>query len=127
MTNTKVDDALLDAIAQAFNSRDIDRIMEFFAEDAVFATARGPHPYGERYVGKPAIGRFLGDRFKSIPDMRWENQYRFVSGDRAVSCWIVEGKNPAGESLNFFGCDLYTFRDGKIVYKDTYWKSSDEK
>ncbi len=96
---TKVDEALMHAIHDAFNSQDVDRIAEFFAEDGIFATARGPHPYGERYVGKAAIKEFLAKRFKSIPEMRWEHLYRYVAGDRAVSYWIVKGKSSTGEDL----------------------------
>jgi SnoaL-like protein len=66
----EIGEALMEAIHEAFNSRDVDRIIAFFAEDGVFATARGPHPYGERYVGKAAIREFLAKRFASIPDMR---------------------------------------------------------
>lgn len=121
---TKVDEALMHAIHDAFNSQDVERIADFFAEDGVFATARGPHPYGERYVGKTAIKEFLAKRFKSIPQMRWEHLYRYVAGDRAVSYWIVKGKSDTGEDLNLHGCDLYTFdQNGKISYKDTFWKS----
>jgi hypothetical protein len=120
----EVDDTLMEAIHQAFNSRDVDRIVTFFADDGVFSTARGPHPYGERYVGKAAIKEFLATRFKSIPDMRWEHLYRYVAGDHGVSYWIVKGKNANGEDLNLHGCDLYKFKDGKIVYKDTFWKSN---
>src|SRR3569833_1053241 len=113
----------MEAIHQAFNSRDVERIGEFFAEDGVFATARGPHSYGERYVGKAAIKKFLADRFKSIPDMRWEHKYRYTCGDRGVSYWVVRGKDAKGEVLELNGCDLYEFKNGKIVYKDTFWKS----
>jgi hypothetical protein len=109
MTKTEVDDALLESISDAFNSRDIDRIMSFFADDAVFATARGPHPYGERYVGKAAIGKFLGDRLlvtsrqaisyetsptsiKSAPAMRRElrNHRRFLRYKVYVYCSMEE-------------------------------------
>lgn len=123
MAEVKVDDALMAAIHDAFNSRDVERIGEFFAEDGVFATARGPHAYGERYVGKAAIKKFLADRFKSIPDMRWEHKYRYTCGDRGVSYWVVTGKNANGENLHLNGCDLYEFKNGKIVYKDTFWKT----
>lgn len=118
-----VDDNLMGAIHDAFNSRDVEKIVSFFADDGVFSTATGPHPYGERYVGKAAIAKFLSDRFKSIPDMSWEHKYRYVCGNRGVSYWVVTGKTATGEAINLHGCDLYDFKDGKIVYKDTFWKS----
>ena len=117
-----VDEALMQDIHDAFNARDVGRICDLFAEDGVFATARGPHAYGERYVGKEAIGRFLTERFANIPDMSWQHQYRWFHGTRAVSYWTVTGKDARGETLELNGCDLYEFQDRKIKYKDTLWK-----
>ena len=113
---------LLLQINAAFNSRDVNRILAFFADDATFLMARGPEPCGRRVQGKAAIGTVLADRFKVIADMRWDHIDHFVTGDRAVSVWTVTGRGADGETLNYQGCDLYRFRDDKILHKDTYWK-----
>ena len=114
--------ARLMEINAAFNSRDVDRIMSFFEEDATFLMARGPEPVGRRVHGKAAIGQVLADRFKVIRDMRWDHVDHFVAGNRAVSVWMVTGTGADGERLNYQGCDLYEFRGDKILNKDTYWK-----
>ena len=55
--------------------------------------------------------------------MRWEEMSHFIDGDRAASEWVVRGTNrQTGEKLELLGCDLWAFRDGKVVMKDTYWK-----
>jgi ketosteroid isomerase-like protein len=113
---------LLMQINAAFNSRDVERILGFFAEDATFLMARGPEPCGRRVQGKAAIGKILADRFKVISGMRWDHLDHFVTGDRAVSVWMVTGKGADGEVLNYQGCDIYRFRGDKILHKDTYWK-----
>ena len=113
---------LLLQINAAFNSRDVNRIMAFFAEDATFLMARGPEPCGRRVRGKAAIGQVLADRFKVIRDMRWDHIDHFVTGDRAVSIWTVTGTGADGERLDYQGCDIYEFRGDKILNKDTYWK-----
>lgn len=124
MTETvHVDEKLMGEIHDAFNARDVDRIVSFFAEDGVFATARGPHPWGQKYEGKPAIKKVLAERFRQIPEMSWQHIYRYSCGEHAVSYWTVTGKNANGEVLNYNGCDLYTFKNRKIVYKDTFWKA----
>ena len=38
-----------------------------------------------------------------------------------------KGKGADGEELNYQGCDIYTFRGGKISAKDTYWKIVEHK
>ena len=114
--------ALMKEINAAFNSRDVDRIMAFFADDCTFLMARGPEAVSRRVHGKDAVRRVLADRFKVIPDMRWDHIDHFVTGDRAVSVWTVTGRGADGERLEYQGCDLYRFRGDKIQHKDTYWK-----
>jgi len=118
---------LMKAISAAFNSRDVDRIVSYFTDDATFWLARGPEPVGRTLKGKAAIRQALADRFKQIPDMRWENEDYILAGDKAISVWIVRGKGADGEALNYQGCDIYTFRGGKICAKDTYWKIVEHK
>jgi taurine dehydrogenase small subunit len=89
--------------------------------------ARGPEPIGRRVKGKAELRKVLSDRFKVIPDMRWEHKRYSISGNQAVSVWTVKGKGADGEELNYQGCDLYQFRDGKIWIKDTYWKIVEQK
>jgi ketosteroid isomerase-like protein len=118
---------LLLQINAAFNARDVDRIMSFFAEDATFLMARGPEPCGRRVRGQAAIRTVLADRFKVISGMRWDHLEHFVAGTRAVSVWMVTGTGADGEQLNYQGCDIYEFRGTKIVNKDTYWKIVEQK
>ena len=116
---------LMKAISAAFNSRDVDRICSFFAEDGVFCMSRGPEPVGRTLRGKETIRKALADRFVQIPDMRWENEEYILApeANRAISVWTVRGKGSDGETLNYQGCDIYTFnKDGKIVHKNTFWK-----
>src|ERR671917_888072 len=44
------------AILDAFNAHDLDAIMGFFAEDCSLDMPRGPDPWGQRFVGKAAVG-----------------------------------------------------------------------
>ncbi len=114
--------ALLKEINAAFNARDVDRIMAFFADDCTFYMARGPEPCGRRVHGKDAVRKVLADRFGRIAGMRWDHVDAFVTGNRAVTVWTVTGRGADGEVLNYRGCDLYEFRGDKILNKDTYWK-----
>ena len=117
---------LMQKISAAFNSRDVDRIVDCFAEDGVFCLARGPESVGRTLKGKAAIRKALADRFVQIPDMRWENEeYILAPGDmvdRAISVWTVRGTGADGEDLNYQGCDIYRFEGDKIIHKNTFWK-----
>ena len=121
----KVTLELMQEINEAFNSRDADRIASYFTEDGIFATARGPEPWGHRVQGRDNIREFLAKRFEVVPDMSWEHDYKYVSENRAVTVWTVTGKGTNGEVFNYRGCDLYDFENGKISHKDTFWKIVD--
>ena len=118
---------LMRHISAAFNSRDVERIVECFAEDGVFCLARGPESVGRTLKGKAAIRKALADRFKQIPDMRWENEDYILAGDRAISIWTVRGRGADGEDLNYQGCDIYRFEGDKIIHKNTFWKIVEHK
>jgi ketosteroid isomerase-like protein len=119
---------LMRAISAAFNSRDVERIVDCFTDDGVFCLARGPEPVGRTLKGKAAIRKALADRFKQIPEMRWENEEYILAGDDcAISLWTVRGRGNDGEELNYQGCDIYRFRGDKIVHKNTFWKQVEHK
>ncbi len=113
---------MLRAIASAFDRHDLDEIMAHFADDAVFETPRGVEAWGRRAVGREAVRAAFADRFAGIPDVRYQQDDHFVDGDRGASEWTLSGTTVDGERLEIRGCDLWTFRDGKVVKKDSYWK-----
>jgi ketosteroid isomerase-like protein len=112
----------LKAVLHAFNAHDLDRIMSFFSTDCVLEMPRGRDPWGARYVGSDAAREGLRTRFAGIPDVRYEDDSHFVSGDIGVSRWTLRGTSTKGERIEVRGCDFYTFRDGKIAKKDSFWK-----
>ena len=112
----------LKAILDAFNAHDLDRIMSFFADDCVLEMPRGPDPWGARYAGKAAVREGLRSRFAGIPDVRYDDDTHVIVGDVAISQWTLRGTSTANEKIEVRGCDFYTFRNGKVVKKDSYWK-----
>ena len=112
----------LQEIVAAFNSRDVEKIGSYFAPDATFYASRGGAVDGARIHGREAIKKYLADRFKVIPDMRWDPVEDYVVDEtRAVSVWIVRGTEN-GRALEAKGVDLWEFRGDKVLNKDTYWK-----
>jgi ketosteroid isomerase-like protein len=118
------DDAMgmIRSVTASFDRHDLDAIMEHVADDAVFEAPRGPEPWGRRVVGNEAIREAFAGRFAGIPDVRYQDDAHFVDGDRGVSEWTLSGTTTSGERIEVRGCDLWTFRDGKIVKKDSFWK-----
>lgn len=113
---------MLKAIAVAFDTHDLEGIMVHFADDAVFEGPRGSERWGQRFVGKQAVQQAFAARFANIPDIRYQDDDHFVDGDRGASEWTLSGTTTAGQRIEVRGCDLWTFFDGEVVKKDSYWK-----
>jgi ketosteroid isomerase-like protein len=113
---------LLERLAQAFNSHDIDRVMSFFAPDCSLDMPRGSEPYGTRYIGIENVRRGLESRFEMIPDVHYADVEHFVEGNSGMSKWLLTGTKSDGHCIRVRGCDFYTFQNGKVVRKDSYWK-----
>jgi len=116
--------SMLKELCDAFNAHDLNRIMACFADDCVLETPRGPKPWGSRSEGKPNVRAALATRFEGLPDVHYGNEEHFVdpTADTGMSKWTLTGTNRAGTRTEVRGCDFYTFKDGKVIRKDSYWK-----
>ena len=111
-------------LCAALNAHDLDAVMSLFAEDCVLEMPRGDQPWGTRHTGKENVRKALAGRFAGLPDVHYGEEQHFVD-DAALtgmSKWILTGTRRDEERVEVWGCDFYTFRDGKVVRKDSYWK-----
>ncbi len=115
--------AILDAFADAFNRHDAEAIMAFMTEDCVFESSVGPDICGTRYVGREAVRAGFEEVFAAFPDADWGGARHFIQGDRGVSEWTFTGTRLDGTRVEVRGCDVFTFRDGKIALKDSFRKN----
>ncbi len=113
----------LEAFGAAWNRHDVDAIMASMADDCVFDITAGPEVFGKRYEGRERVRQAVARVFSIWPDAHFGNARHFVCGDRGVSEWIFTGTRADGTRIEVNGCDLFTFRSGKIVHKDSYFKN----
>jgi steroid delta-isomerase-like uncharacterized protein len=119
------DVATLRKLCEAFNAHDLDRIMEFFADDCVLEMPRGSEPWGTRFEGRENVRKGLATRFEGVPDVNYGEEEHFIDevANTGMSKWLLTGTTAKGLKLKVRGCDFYTFRrDGKVTRKDSYWK-----
>ena len=112
----------LDAFAQAFNRHDLDAIMAMMTDDCVFEASGGPAPSGTRHEGQAAVRAAFAAILAAFPDSRWESARHFVAGERGVSQWTYRGTRADGTRVEAAGCDIFTFRDGRIAVKNSFRK-----
>jgi len=119
----EVTPGFLQAFADAWNHHDVDALMTFMTEDCVFEASAGPDACGTRYAGREAVRAGFAEVWATFPDAHWGNARHFVFGARGVSEWTFTGTRADGTRVEVHGCDLFTFRDGKIALKDSYRKN----
>lgn len=114
----------LEQLCDAFNQHDLDKIMSHFADDCVLEMPRGNQPWGSRSEGRESVRKALATRFEGLPDVHYGNPQHFVDAgaNTGISKWTLTGTRRDGQRIEVCGCDFYTFRDGKVTRKDSYWK-----
>ena len=114
----------LTELCDAFNAHDLDRIMAFFADDCVLEMPRGDKPWGSRFEGKANVRDALATRFEGLPDVHYGNGEHFVdaAANTGMSKWLLTGTRSDGTPVRVRGCDFYTFANGLVTVKDSYWK-----
>ena len=114
---------VLEAFAEAWNRHDVDALMTFMSEACVFEASAGPDVCGTRYVGREAVRAGYAEVWAIFPDAQWRNARHFVCEDRGVSEWTFTGTRADGSRVEVHGCDVFTFRNGKIALKNSYRKN----
>jgi ketosteroid isomerase-like protein len=114
----------LDAFFEAgWNAHDLDLLMTFMSDDCVFESTARPEACGTRHAGPERVREAFARVFATFPDARFGAARHFVSGDRGLSEWVFTGTSGDGRKVEVNGCDVFTFRGGKIALKSSFFKN----
>ena len=113
-------EALVVAFTEAFNQDDLDRVMAYLAEDAVYDEFNGTAHRGHAAIRAAFVPQFRGD----FGELRFHTEDLFVDpvAGKALIRWLCTletKKGPAG----WRGLDILHVRDGRITEKHTYAKA----
>ena len=122
-SNKEVTIDFLQSFADAFNAHNVKAIMSHMTDDCVFEASAGPDFNGEKFKGQQQVKEAFEKVFETFHDAHWGNAGHFISGDRGFSEWIFTGTKTDGTKVEVTGCDLFTFKDGKIAVKNSYRKN----
>ena len=92
-------------------------------DDGVFEASAGPEVNGQRSEGKQAVRAAYAAVFETFSDAHWANARHLIAGNRGLSEWTFTGTRKDGTRVEVAGCDLFTFRDGKIAIKNSFRKN----
>jgi len=106
-----------------WNRHDVDRLMSFMTDDCVFETASGPDTCGTRHAGRDRVRAAFAGVFAAFPDVAFREVSHVLAGDRGLSEWVFTGTASDGRTVEVQGCDVFTFRLGKIAVKSSFLKN----
>lgn len=115
-----VDD--LAKFGDAWTRHDLDDLMTYMSDDCMFQLSMGPDIDGTRFVGIDQVREGYQKVLDAFPDGQWVDDSHFVAGDRGVSEWTFKATGADGSAVEVRGCDIYTFKDGKISVKNSFRK-----
>ena len=121
MSGQRITTEFLEAFADAWNQHDADAILAAMTDDRVMQLSSGPDVCGSRFVGQDGVRSGIERVFARMPDVRFNDGRHFVAGDRGLNEWVLTATTSTGK-IEVQGCDVFTFRDGKMALKDSYLK-----
>ena len=126
MAKNEVTPEFLASFTQAWNDKDVDKLMEHMADDCVFMASVGTDVEGTKWEGFENVRKGFASLWDGYPDAHFEPVGEdIILGDRGCSEWIFTGTKAAdGTKVRARGCDVYTFKDGKISVKNSMRKQA---
>jgi predicted ester cyclase len=121
--------AIVNAVIAAWDARDLDRLMAYFAPDVYWHDLGMVHPPA---VGLQEVRRFTESVLRAFPDFRIALCHSICvapDGSRCVVPWTITATNtgpleppgmaPTGRRVNFSGFDYVEFRGQLIARIET--------
>ncbi len=105
---------------EAFNRENIDEVMSYFADDAIYDEFNAVRHDGKDAIRESFVPQFRGD----FGRMRFHTEDMFldVPAGKALIRWLLTFEE-AGRAGGWRGLDVLHFADGKLIEKHTYAKA----
>jgi steroid delta-isomerase-like uncharacterized protein len=117
---------IMEEFRAAWNSRDVDKIVSFYADDCVLEDMG----LGVVCHGKKELYNFIRQWYVDYPDLRFEWKSRFNAGNWVAGEWTMTGtnvhsSNPAipatGKRFSVRGVSIIEVQEGKIKRETDYY------
>lgn len=119
LTRAELEDLAL-RFTEAFNRDDLDGVMAFMAEDAVYDEFTGTQSRGKAAIREAFVPQFRGD----FGRIRFHTEDLFVDPEtgKVLIRWLCTLETPE-TTRRWRGLDILRFEDGLVKEKHTYAKA----
>jgi steroid delta-isomerase-like uncharacterized protein len=109
--------SIIQNILEAFNKKDLTRMLSFFADDLIFVRPEGT------FKGKEEIKRFYTWMYSNYSEIRFAEKDFIVEGNKAVVELVSEGTSARGgnKKQRIQALTLFEFRNGKVQQVNDYY------
>ena len=115
---------VLKAFGKAFNVGNVDGILGQVTDDFEWRLHEGSNAPDAKIVkGSDAVRAALALRAERIDSIRFSETEVLFGDDHVVGRFRAIGAYKDGKAIDVRGIDIYSFKDGKISVKDSYWKA----
>ena len=110
-------ESIIHNICEAFNKKDLTRMISFFADDATFIRPEGT------FRGKEEIKRYYTWSFSNYSELTLIEKGFIVEGNKAVLEFVSEGTSVrgGGQKQRAPGLVVFEFRNGKVQQAHDYY------
>lgn len=105
---------------EAFNREDIDEVMSYFADDAIYDEFNDIRHVGRDAIRAAFVPQFAGEYGR----LRFHTEDLFLDVDsgKALIRWVLTMEEETRQGA-YRGLDILHFENGKLVEKHTYCKA----
>lgn len=120
-------EAVLDENYAAWRAHDVERILNFFTDDAIYED----RAFNVVNIGHAGIRAFVEHVFREQKNFQVHYNSRFATDTQGAGEWVIDtiwagmfgGVDMTGMAVRFSGLSLYEFRHGKISRCIDCWDS----